>query len=340
MRPTWTACLVVVTAAACGGGGAADDTRETDRGGVAQSLDPGDANDPCTLVSAGEMERFLGPLAEPPYRVRQRKPAPEGDGCMYRARDGRNVTLEVDFEDGPLVYQISGAGTAVEDLLGGRDMSADTVEVPWEEAALSFGRLIALSGNTFVALDPLASRLDLAQMAEVVAIALGRAGSPLSYDGAEPARALARRPPRRGDPCSLLTRPEVEAAMGKLRADPHPDEDGAGCVYPLDMEFFGEPVDRLLEVRWDDGFHALGEERQAMSMAGGAMATFVSGADTPELGSAVSDEGPWDERVTLLGGVVTVVKRDVLLKIAADGMGGFDESRALDLLRVAVGRIE
>lgn len=332
----WT--LVALTLG-CGGG-------KTDGGesaavveDAASSVAAPDPNDPCALVSQAEMERFIGPLGEPPYRVRRRSPSPGGDGCMYRARDGRNVTLEADLEDGPLTYRIAGGGTAVEDLLGGQDMAADTLEVPWDEAVLSFGRLVALKGTAYLAIDPLGSRMDLGQMAEVMRIALGRVGSPLRYDGAEAARARGSDKLREGDPCSLLTRAEVEAAMGPLRADPYQDDEAGGCVYPLDQEFFGEPVDRLLEVHWNDGFHELGMERNALGMAGGAMATFVSGDDTPELGSTASDEGPWDERVTLLGGVVTVVKADVLLKMAGDGMGGFDEDEALNLLRTAVGRI-
>ena len=333
------AWMLVVMAAGCGGGEAAYDSSGAVAGDEASSSTEPDLNDPCTLVSQAEMERFLGPLAEPPYRVRQRRPSPAGDGCMYRARDGRNVTLDADLEDGTLTYRIAGGGMVVEDLLGGQDMAADTLEVPWDEAVLSFGRLVVLKGNAYLAVDPFGSRMDLGQMAEVVRIALGRVGAPLRYDGAEATQARGPDKPREGDPCALLTRAEVEAAMGRLRADPYPDEDGSGCVYPLDQEFFGEPVDRLLEVHWNDGFHELGTDRHALGMAGGAMATFVSGDDTPELGSTGTDEGPWDERVTLMGGVVTVVKADVLLKLVGDGMGGFDEDKALELLRKAVGRI-
>jgi hypothetical protein len=63
--------------------------------------------------------------------------------------------------------------------------------------------------------------------------------------------------------------------------------------------------------------------------------------DIPSVGENVAGEAePWDERITLMGGVVTVVKRDVLLRIAGDGLAGFDEVRAESLLRSALGRLQ
>ena len=342
MRSQWTGVTLALYLAACGGGngnegegGAQESAAEASAQDVAAT-----GNDPCTLVSREEMERLMGPLAEPPYRVSHRRPDPAGDGCFYRAADGRNVTLTVDWEDGPMVFRMMGAGGgAVEDILGGRDMGADTLEARWDEVGLAFGQFVALKGDVAVQLDPLGSRLDLGQMARAVDLAIGRIDAPLRYDGAKAARNRKSEEPRAGDPCSLLTRAEVEAAMGALRADPHEAEDGSGCVYPLDQEFFGEPVDRMLEVQWSDGFYALGQERQAMGSAAKAMAAYVSGDDTPALGEVRADEEPWDERITLLGGVITVVKHDVLLKMAGEGMGDFDEDKALGLLRTAVGRI-
>jgi hypothetical protein len=329
--------MAMVLFVGCGGESrenADDSTAEEAR--ADESLPEG--NDPCTLVSQSEMEAFLGPLGEPPYRVLRRQPSPGGDGCFYRGRDGRNVTVEVDWEDGPMVFRMmAGGGGQVQDLLGGRDISADTLEVPWDEVGMAFGQLVALKGNVSVQVDPLGSRLDLGQIAEVVRTALGRLDAPLRYNGGAATKKRGPGQERSGDPCSLVTREEVEAAMGPLRADPYADE--KGCVFPVDQVFFDTPVDRELEVQWNDGFHTFGQEIQAMGMAGSAMAAFVGGDDMPELGEVGGAGEPWDERVTLLGGMITVVKKDVLLKIPADGMYGFEEEKALALLRAAVGRI-
>jgi len=128
--------------------------------------------------------------------------------------------------------------------------------------------------------------------------------------------------------------------MGPLAGDPYPAEEGSGCVFPLDKEMMGERVRRTLEVQWSDGFYALGQERQALGMAGNAMASFMGDEDMPALGETGVGEGePWDEQVTLLGGVVTVVRDDVLLRMGGEGMFGFGEEQALSLLRKAVARL-
>jgi hypothetical protein len=340
MRSLCTALMAMVLIVGCGEPAPESaDASETEEVQFDEAMPEG--NDPCTLVSQSEMEALLGPLAEPPYRVSGRQPSPDGDGCFYRAVDLRNVTLTADWEDGPMVFRIMGAtGGQAEDLLGGRDISADTLEVPWDEVGLSFGHLVALKGDFLVQVDPTGSRIGMREMAHLVDLALSRRDSPLRYDGSKATRNRGRDEVRSGDPCSLLSRAEVEAAMGPLRADPHSSEDGSECVFPLDQEFFGEPADRALEVTWNDGFYLLGQERQALGMAGNAMASFMGDEDMPSLGDVTGGEGePWDEQITLLGGMVTVVKGDVMLRLAGDGMFGFGEEEALGLLRAAAQRI-
>ncbi len=127
--------------------------------------------------------------------------------------------------------------------------------------------------------------------------------------------------------------------MGKLRADPHPSEDGTECVFPLTASFMGSPVDQSLTVHWSDGFYELGQARTSMGMAGKTMARQM-GPDIPAPGQNVAGEQePWDERITLLSGVVTVVRRDVLLGAVGNGVNGFDQAKALTLLRTAAKRI-
>jgi hypothetical protein len=63
--------------------------------------------------------------------------------------------------------------------------------------------------------------------------------------------------------------------------------------------------------------------------------------DIPTLSQeSIGESEPWDERITLLGGVIAVVKEDALLRIATGaGAFGFDEDEALQLLRIAAGRL-
>ncbi len=345
MSRRWPNVLIVGVFLGCGGG---DKSAGTATGSgaapVAQVADNStstpDPNDPCTLVSQAEMEHFLGPLLEPPYRAKDRKADPAGTGCFYRAKDLRNVTLEVDREDGELAFRmLAGTGGKVEEALAGADMSTDTLEAGWDKVGRAFGQLIALKGKASVQVDPLGSRLELPAQVEIIKTALSHLPKPLGYDGARAARNHTDPAVKPRDPCSLVTRPEAEALMGKLRADPHPSEDGTECVFPLDVSFMGTPVDQTLSVQ-SDGYHSIGQGRLSLGMAPKVMARHGMGSDLPSLGeNAAGEKEPWDERMTMARGVIAVVRRDVLLGVAATGVNGFDEAKALKLLRLAAQRI-
>ena len=297
--------------------------------------------DPCTLVSQDEMEELIGPLAEPPYRVdADRRPRVDGEGCFYRARDRRNVTLLVDFVDGPLSFSmLAGTGKSVTDVLMGYDAATDTLEGKWDQIGAAFGQLIVLKDSVSVQVDPFGSRIGLPGAVRVAALAVGRIGRPLDYNGAR--ATVAHREPEATprNPCDLVTRAEVEALMGALESDPKPTADGTGCEFATKLEFFGSKVSRTLEVTWTDGFHLLGQEASAMGGAAKIMANQMD-ADLPRIGQdTVGEAEPWDQRVTLVGGVIHIVKGDVGLRIAGDGVGGFDEARALALLRLAARRL-
>lgn len=297
--------------------------------------------DPCSLVSAAEIERLIGPLAEPPYRVNaDREPAANGEGCLYRARDLRNVTILVDWTDGDMGFRmLAGTGGQIQEVLTGYDPATDTLEGAWDKVGAAFGQFIALKDSVSVQVDPLGSRIGLGGAAKLASIAIGRIASPLPYRGAEATRTRTERPPRTGDPCRLVTRAEVERLMGPLRSDPRPADDGSGCEFATTQEMLGQPVTRTLEVTWNDGFYLLGQERMGAAGAAKTMATHLD-ADLPTLSEEAAGGGePWDERLSLLGGLITVVKRDVLLRIAGDGVGGFDEGKAMALLRLAVSRL-
>ncbi len=294
--------------------------------------------DPCSLVSQVEIEKLIGPLGEAPYRVKDRWPDPSGDTCMYRAKDQRNVTVHVDWDEGQLYFDgFAAMGGKVEGALGTADFASDTLEGSWDDAATPFGQFIALKRPTAVHVDVLGSRLDLGGAAKIASIALGRAGAPLDYDGAAAARK--HPPPTMRDPCSLVTRAEVEQLMGPLRADPEPSGDRKSCNFPLGGETPSSQFDRVLEVQWADGFYALGFERLSTGMATKVMRLDPGAGDPTLSANAAGEKEPWDERTTLIGGQVTVVKRDVMLKLVADGMDGFDEEKALGLLRMAARRL-
>jgi hypothetical protein len=295
--------------------------------------------DPCALVSQAEMETLLGHLAEAPYRVAHRRPDPAGDACMYRAHDLRNVTLFVAWKDGDRYFRLfQGLGGAVENRLGGRDAAGDSIAGPWDRVATPFGQFIVLRGSVAIHVDALGSRLDLPDREQIARFAIGRLDAPLSYDGAAAARHVPASSARR-NPCTLITRAEVESVMGPLQAEPKASEDGDECRFALTQTMMGRPVERALQVQWTDGFYALGQEGEASGRARKAMQQAMGAAPAGMSTAAGTPADPWDEQATLAGGVVAVVKHDVLLKIPADGMYGFTRERAVQLLRIAAGRL-
>lgn len=336
MRGVFAALWIL---AACGG--AQDEASDGDGSAIAD-LQEVTGHDPCTLVSGGEMEALIGPLREPPFRVDgYRRPDPAGEGCFYRAQDGRNVTILADWESGPLGFQMMvGTGTAIGDILYGYDAATDTLEGGWDKVGYAWGQFIALKDSVSVQVDPLGSRIGLPGAVRLTSLAIARLDSPLAYDGAKATRARPESRTVSRSPCDLVTRPEAEALMGPLIEDPRPSEDDSGCEFVTDKEMFGEKVIFTLQVQWSDGFYALGQERQAIGDAAAATAVHVD-PDIPTLSEeAVGESEPWDERLTLIGGVMAVVKDDVLLKIAAGaGAFDFDEAEALEVMRIAAGRL-
>jgi len=331
------AAAVVLAVAACGGGAPKDAENEAAPDAVVLPSGP----DPCTLVSQVEVETLMGPLAEPPYRVgSDRQPAIDGEGCLYRARDRRNITIVVDWEDGETAFRmLAGTGSAITDILSGYDATADTLEGAWDRVGAPFGQFIALKAKTSIQIDPLGSRIGLAGAVRLAQIAIGRLDSPLDYSGARATKVRAKDKPRGGDPCELVTRKEVEAIIGPLIADPKPADDGSGCEFQTDQTMLGEPVVRKLEVQWTDGFYSLGQERAG---AGGAARVIETQMETevPTLSQdTVGEAEPWDERMVLMPGLITIVKGDVLLRLPGDGSFGLTEAKALSLLRLAARRL-
>jgi hypothetical protein len=320
---------------ACGGAESKGEDSEAAEGAASAG-----GPDPCTLVSEAEMAEILGPLGERPFRIdNNRRADPAGSDCMYRARDGHNISVSVDWEDGEMLMRMMGATAgAAEKTLGTQDIGADTLEGAWDEVGLSFGQFLARKGKTAVQVDPLGARVGLDAVARIAAIALRRTGSPLSYDGAKAARSRKPEPASR-NPCSLVTKQEAEGLMGRLKGDPVASEDNSECEFALDAEMMGYPVTNALAVEWRDGFHSLGQELLSTGMASKMMSQEMGG-DIPQLGTSSSGaQEPWAEMHVLLGGVVTVVKNDVLLRIPGTGVNGFDEEKAKALLRIAVGRL-
>ncbi|MFI5229392.1 MAG: hypothetical protein ACHQWU_10005, partial [Gemmatimonadales bacterium] len=99
------------------------------------------AHDPCALLSAGEALPYVGALVAPPYRASDGAADVRGDECMYRGKDGRELTIRPEWLGARFVRQAA---------VG----SAERLAGPWDRATwLSRGSLLASKGDARVAID-------------------------------------------------------------------------------------------------------------------------------------------------------------------------------------------
>jgi hypothetical protein len=236
------------------------------------STEESDQEDPCSLLEPREVEAVFGaPLAVPPYRASSGQgPAADGDACVYRTADFHSMELSVTFTGGTMAFSMVNMGKK---LLGGApDPSMhnaikesfkldDGTELSgeWDEATLTPMNCCifnALRSDQLIQIDFTGSDATLRQAATLVDSAFKRIDKPLKIDGGASVAAAAELEKRRVkpvDPCTLLTRAEVENLIGKLSADPV-SEGTDGCSYQLPrMGNIGNEYE--VRVTWRGGYY-------------------------------------------------------------------------------------
>jgi hypothetical protein len=130
------------------------------------------AQDPCTLLSAQEAEPYVGTLGLSPFRASDGSNAPDtaGEECVYRGKDGRELTVLADWTGGGTMGKVpEGAPKA-------RDAG------PWDRASWSAGgALFVYKADAQIRIDMSAAggrKNDALAMAREI---LPRIGHPLSY---------------------------------------------------------------------------------------------------------------------------------------------------------------
>ncbi|HVT39691.1 MAG TPA: hypothetical protein VHE78_11640 [Gemmatimonadaceae bacterium] len=223
----------------------------------------GGGNDPCTLVTRAEAEKYLGPLAHDPFRVNEQgEPVPDGSKCEYRATDGRHIYIEPTWTDGKVAMKVVGLGGQIAGrIFTENNGKTDTLEGTWDESRwLGPGTFFAVKGDAMVVVDVNAARGGIAAAADLASKGLGRMGSPLRYDGAK-ASASAPRPRETGDACALVTQAEVEAIVGPLMGAPAPQ--GQGSTTECTYKTRANGAELRLAVTWRDGFQQFAENKMA-----------------------------------------------------------------------------
>jgi hypothetical protein len=269
-------------------------------------------NDPCRLLTSGEVEAVVGPLAGPPYRAAGATPQPNGEDCRYEASDRRSIRVNVTWEGGAQLIGMMGAMESMVKTAGLSELKlsdGSTIAGEWDQAHVNqCCEFNALRGDRVVTVDVAGSHATIAQAASLADAAMKRLDHPLETDGSagiKPAQERAAQRPKPRSVCELVTRADAEAIAGvSLLAPPKGNEDSCTYAWPVDSN--GSSYGIKLMVQWQDGFH---EMRLTSSMVGQASSMIGIGKATP-----VRNEGPWDEFSQSIVGVMAV-KSDVLVSV-------------------------
>ena len=137
-----------------------------------------ESRDPCILTRQ-EAESVLGPLLIPPYRIGGDGPFafPEGPSCGYYTAGHHVLILTPKWERGKFeVAANNGIGGLVRAVSGDHEAeSADTLEGPWDQAAMSLdGRLLLLKGDRSIEIGYHGSSTDESGALKLARIAVPR----------------------------------------------------------------------------------------------------------------------------------------------------------------------
>jgi hypothetical protein len=201
--------------------------------------------DPCTLLSAGEAQTYVGALVMPPFRGNDDgAPDAGGDACIYRGSQARQLDITPTYEGSAT------AGQAAEDipnLLGGaldkagagnlgataHRVMAQVPDGAWDKATwIPGGTLFVTKGGRGVNVDVGGASGKQEDAVAIARLIVPRFDHPLDYDGAKAVAALPAAKPHPTDPCQVAPRAAVEGAIGPLSHSPA-TTDQSTCAYQV-----------------------------------------------------------------------------------------------------------
>ena len=256
--------------------------------------------DPCTMLSANEAEVYVGVLVSPPYRATEDGVAnADGESCMYRGTDGREVTIWRGAGGAEAGKALNGVPmpSAVRSRRLAQGISRrrrigvmDTVSNgPWDNATwIPGGSLIVTKGDVAAHINVSAAS---GKREDAVAIArqiVPRFDHPLNYDGA---KAVASAPKPKAHPaqaCDLIPKSDVEAAIGPLTARPLRAPDATECDYRVASA--QGPRTYKVEFVWQGGQKNYNMLKHGMATMGEAMGGAIptAGMDNMKMDSNTS----------------------------------------------------
>jgi len=275
---------------------------------------------PCTLLTATEVEVVLGPLATPPFRSNGGVPDVNGDVCRYETPAFRAIELSVKWTDGGHTFRIwdMAHGLVPADIPKGLVQTSEGTKLTgaWDDArVMSCCKFAALHGAQLVTVDVSSSRATVEQAAKLAGAAVQRLDKPLSADAtvvSKEAEEHAALRPKARSVCELLTRAEAEAIAGAPMST-EPVGNANACTYKWVQSEGGLNHQMKLSVSWRGGF---GEMRFAQSAMGDALSFLKSeGLDAAQ---EKQSGGALDEDATNIVGVMAV-RKDVMLSVETGG---------------------
>ena len=214
-------------------------------------------DDPCILVSRAEVEKYLGPLRADPWR--------EDTKCVYDAASGRSVRIDVSYSGGKMAMKmmkaVGGLTTSPSWTRAARPTPSTATGTRCAGSTARSPRSRATSWSRWTSRRRTSGRW--ARPTWPTSRSSG-SRSPLHYDSGNAHKPGPLVQPR--DPCSLVTRDEATAILGKLVGDPKGDEHSCTFTVPSPLrEGTTMPVE--LTVQWTGGFYDFGQEKEANGLA-------------------------------------------------------------------------
>jgi hypothetical protein len=137
------------------------------------------SRDPCALLTRDEAEAVLGKLIVPPYRTANAGPLAYANGtrCAYYTAGHHVLILTPHWSNGKMELAGTNAiGGLIQKVADDREAaSADTIEGPWDQAAMEpDGRLELLKGDRALEIAYRVSSTNTAGALRLAKIALAR----------------------------------------------------------------------------------------------------------------------------------------------------------------------
>ena len=283
----------------------------------------GAANNPCSLLTAAEVEAVLGaPLAGPPFRVQGDDPSSTGDTCRYETKSFQSINVQVDWTQGSDAFGMISMASGVVDAAGLKGVltlsDGTKLRGAWDEASMFLCcQFNALRGDQRVMIDIGATKLTETDAGGLADKAVQRLDQPLDVVddiGVAEAITRAKSRPAVASACTLVTRAEAEAIVGApLAGEPEGDENG--CTYTWTPAGADYQTQISLLVSWRGGLSEFRATQGAIGMGMDMLAD--QGLDISQ--DAATAAPQFDEFSSSMIGVIAV-RNDVFLSIESGPM--------------------